>query len=183
MSSSTLARLRGLAGREPTASELKIEKEKQPFGQGRHMCRPQMTIQFNIFFVCSCSLMMTKDVIFTTRGGERVVENAGEIWGDVMNVMNATKAMVVVVGLLLAATPADAMTGQEFLQAYDKSAEDEAAALKPLVRQFVREGYHKVPDWTDLGEMVRPLILEKGYRDEDIAEIAREAAIANGMSK
>jgi AcrR family transcriptional regulator len=31
--------------------------------------------------------------------------------------------------------------------------------------------------------MVRALILEKGYRDEDIAEIAREAAIANGMSK
>jgi hypothetical protein len=31
--------------------------------------------------------------------------------------------------------------------------------------------------------MARALILEKGYRDEDIAEIAREAAIANGMSK
>jgi hypothetical protein len=28
--------------------------------------------------------------------------------------------------------------------------------------------------------MARALILEKGYRDEDIAEIAREAAIANG---
>jgi hypothetical protein len=27
------------------------------------------------------------------------------------------------------------------------------------------------------------LILEKGYRDKDIAEIAREAAIENGMSK
>ena len=32
-----------------------------------------------------------------------------------MNVMNALKAMVVMVGLLLAATPASAMTGQEFL--------------------------------------------------------------------
>ena len=100
-----------------------------------------------------------------------------------MNVMNAMKAMVVVVGLLLAATPAGAMTGQEFLQAYDKSAEDEAAVLKPLVRQFVGEGYHSVPDWVDLGDMARALILEKGYRDKDIAEIAREAAIANGMSK
>jgi len=30
--------------------------------------------------------------------------------------------------------------------------------------------------------VVRALILEKGYRDEDIPEIAREAAIANGMS-
>jgi hypothetical protein len=97
--------------------------------------------------------------------------------------MNAMKAMVVVVGLLLAATPAGAMTGQEFLQAYDRSPEDEAAVLKPLVRQFVREGYHSVPDWSALGEKVRALILKKGYRDEDIAEIAREAAIANGMSK
>jgi hypothetical protein len=30
--------------------------------------------------------------------------------------------------------------------------------------------------------MVRELILEKGYRDEDIPEIARKAAIAKGMS-
>jgi hypothetical protein len=97
--------------------------------------------------------------------------------------MNAIKAMVVVVGLLLGTTPAGAMTGQEFLQAYDKSAADEAAALEPLVRQFVREGYHSVPDWAKLGDMARALILEKGYRDNDIAEIAREAAIANGMSK
>jgi hypothetical protein len=102
------------------------------------------------------------------------------IWG---NVMNATRAMVVVVGLLLAARPAGAMTGQEFLQVSDKSAVDEMAVLKPLVRQFVREGYHSVPDWAELSEMVRALILEKGYRDEDLAEIAREAAIANGMSK
>ena len=97
--------------------------------------------------------------------------------------MNAMKAMVVVVGLLLAATPAAAMTGQEFLEAFDRGAPDEAAVLKPLVRQFVRQGYRNVPDWVDLGDMARALILEKGYRDEDIAEIAREAAIANGMSK
>ena len=91
------------------------------------------------------------------------------------------KAIVVVVGL--AATPACAMTGQEFLQVYDSSTGDEAHVLKPLVRQFVREGYHSVPDWLDLGEEARALILKKGYRDEDIVEIAREAAIANGMSK
>ena len=90
------------------------------------------------------------------------------------------KAMVVVVGLLLAATPAGAMTGLEFL---DKSASDHAAVLEPLVRQFVKEGYHNVPDWNYLAVMARALILEKGYRDKDIAEIAREAAIANGMSK
>lgn len=45
------------------------------------------------------------------------------------------------IGLLLAATPAGAMSGQEFLQADDKSPSDDAAVLKPLVRQFVREGY------------------------------------------
>jgi hypothetical protein len=97
--------------------------------------------------------------------------------------MAAMKAMVVVVGLLLAAAPASAMTGQEFLLAYDGNTEAEVAVLKPLVRQFIREGYHSVPDWADLGPMARALILEKGYRDKDIAEIAREAAIANGMSK
>jgi hypothetical protein len=97
--------------------------------------------------------------------------------------MNAMKAMAMAVGLLLVATPASAMTGQEFLQAYDRDTSDEAEALKPLVRQFVREGYHSVPDWGYLGELVRALILEKGYRDKDLAEIAREAAIANGMSK
>ena len=93
------------------------------------------------------------------------------------------KAIVVAVGLLLAATPAGAMTGQEFLQVYDRSADDEAEALKPLVRQFVGEGYHSVPDWTELGDLARALILEKGYRDDDLVEIAREAAIKNGMSK
>ena len=94
------------------------------------------------------------------------------------------KAMVVVVGLLLAATPAGAMTGQEFLRMDDSdNANDEAAVLKPLVRQFVMEGYHNVPDWAHLGPIARALILKKGYRDNDIAEIAREAAIANGMSK
>ncbi len=97
--------------------------------------------------------------------------------------MNTMKGVVVAIGLLLAATPAGAMSGQEFLQADDKSPSDDAAVLNPLVRQFVREGYHNVPDWADLAIMVRALILEKGYRDNDIAEIAREAAIANGMSK
>ena len=52
-------------------------------------------------------------------------------------------AAVAAAGLLLAATLADANTGQEFLQVSDKSAGDEAAVLKPLVRQFVREGYHR----------------------------------------
>jgi hypothetical protein len=98
--------------------------------------------------------------------------------------MNAMKAMVVVAGLLLAATPAAAMTGQQFLEVSDKSdPTDESGVLKPLVRQFVREGYHNVPDWIELAIAARELILKKGYRDEDIAEIAREAAIANGMSK
>ena len=71
-----------------------------------------------------------------------------------------------------------------FLRVYDdENANDEAAVLEPLVRQFIREGYHSVPDWAHLGSIARALILEKGYRDKDIAEIAREAAIANGMSK
>jgi hypothetical protein len=52
------------------------------------------------------------------------------------------------------------------------------------IRGFPRgSDLQAVPDWTDLGPMARALILEKGYRDKDIAEIAREAAIANGMSK
>jgi hypothetical protein len=100
-----------------------------------------------------------------------------------MNATNAMKVMVVVVGLLLPATPGNAMTGQEFLQAYDSSLPDEAAVMKPLVRQFVKEGYHSVSDCAELGELADALILEKGYREKDIAEIAREAAIANGMSK
>jgi hypothetical protein len=101
-----------------------------------------------------------------------------------MSVMNAMRVMVVVGGLLLAAaTPANAMTGQEFLQVYDESVEKEAAVMKPLVRQFVGEGYHSVPDWIQLSVWAHELILKRGYRDNDIVEIAREAAIANGMSK
>ena len=72
--------------------------------------------------------------------------------------MSAIKTKVVVVGLLLAATPAGAMTGLDFL-------------------------HHNVPDWGYLAVLTRALILERGYRDKDIAEIAREAAIANGMAK
>jgi hypothetical protein len=97
--------------------------------------------------------------------------------------MSTRKAMVVVVGLLLAATPANALTGHDFLQASDKSASEEAAILRPLVRRFVREGYHSVPDWPELGTAVRKLILKKGYGGKNIAEIAKEAAISKGMSK
>ena len=42
------------------------------------------------------------------------------------------------------------------------------------------EGYHSVPDLPHLASLSRALILEKGYRDKDIAAIAREAAIADG---
>jgi hypothetical protein len=93
------------------------------------------------------------------------------------------KAMALAAALLFAATPAGAMSGLEFLHAQDKSASDEFDAMEPIVRQFVREGYRNVPDWAALGIMTRALILERGYRDKDIAEIAREAAIAHGMSK
>ena len=53
---------------------------------------------------------------------------------------------------------------------------DERAASAGPVNHFA------VP-LASLGEEARALILKKGYRDEDLAEIAREAAIANGMSK
>jgi hypothetical protein len=98
--------------------------------------------------------------------------------------MAALKAMVVVI-LLLSAAPVSAMTGQEFLHMYedDRRTQDEIALLKPLVRQFVKEGYHSVPNWAELGSLAQRLILERGYRDEDILEIAREAALASGMSK
>jgi hypothetical protein len=51
------------------------------------------------------------------------------------------KAMVVMVGLLLAGTPASAMTGQEFLQVSDKAGTDVAAVMRPIVRQFVGEAF------------------------------------------
>jgi hypothetical protein len=97
--------------------------------------------------------------------------------------MSAIKAMVLAVGLLLAASAAGAMSGLEFLDAYDKSATEQHVVMAPLVRQFISEGYHDVPDWSDLADETRALILKKGYRDKDIVEIAREAAIAKGMSK
>lgn len=97
--------------------------------------------------------------------------------------MSMMKRMVLAVGLLLAATSAGAMSGLEFLQAFDKSATEARMAMAPLVRQFVEEGYHDVPDWSELAWETRALILKKGYRDQDIVEIAREAAIAKGMSK
>jgi hypothetical protein len=40
------------------------------------------------------------------------------------------KAIIVVVGLRLTATPVTAMTGQEFLQAIRQGAEDETAAFE-----------------------------------------------------
>jgi hypothetical protein len=80
-----------------------------------------------------------------TRGRRRRVHQRGSAGraaeeNNAMSVRNAMKAMIVVGGLLLAATPAGAMTGQEFLQAFDGSAHDESAVMKPLVRQFVKEG-------------------------------------------
>jgi hypothetical protein len=97
--------------------------------------------------------------------------------------MSALKAAVVLIGLLLSATQAGAMSGLEFLETWDNNAVNKATITEPFVRQFVREGYHNVPSWANLGLLMYDLILEKGYRDKDIAEIAKEAAIANGMSK
>jgi hypothetical protein len=56
-------------------------------------------------------------------------------------------SVIVAVGLLFAAIPANAMSGHDFLEASDKSVGEEAAVMQPLVRQFVKEGYHSVPDW------------------------------------
>jgi hypothetical protein len=92
-------------------------------------------------------------------------------------------ALVTAVGLVLAVAPTKAMTGLEFLQASENNVSNEAAVIEPLVRQFVREGYHNVPDWAHLGNLTRALMLQKGDRDKNVADIAREAAMANGMSK
>jgi hypothetical protein len=102
-----------------------------------------------------------------------------------LTLTNTMKAMAVVTNLLLVATSAGAVTGQEFLTMDDnyQTISDEAAVLKSCVRQFVKEGYHNVPDWGVLANRVRKLILQKGYRDQDISDIAREAAILLGMSK
>jgi hypothetical protein len=104
-----------------------------------------------------------------------------------MGVLNVMKLIVVVAGLLVAATPVSAMTGQQFLLLADddslEGAGHMAVAVKPLVHQFVEEGYHNVPDWGELQYLMHKLILAKGYRDKDFVEIAREAAIADGMAK
>jgi hypothetical protein len=98
--------------------------------------------------------------------------------------MRAVNAMAMVVALLLTATQTNAMSGHEYLKVYDDgSASDRAAVMEPLVRQFVKEGYHSVPDWPELNRITRALILKKGYGGKNIAEIAKEAAIAHGMSK
>jgi hypothetical protein len=98
--------------------------------------------------------------------------------------MSAVKAMVLAVGLLLAATPASAVNGLQFLEVFDnKGPVEEMNLLTPIVRRFIKEGYHDVPDWAVLGAAMRVLILKRGYRDKDIAEIALEAAISMGMSK
>jgi hypothetical protein len=91
----------------------------------------------------------------------------------------------VLAGLLFAATPAAAMTGLEFLQAKAHPEPDYKYhdVMKSLVVKFIEQGYRNVPDWSHLAIYTEQLILQKGYRDKDIAEIAEEAALAHGMSK
>ena len=79
------------------------------------------------------------------------------------------------------AAPAAAMTGLEFLQARQDNSY--IAVMKSLVIQFVSQGYRDVPDWSYLTIYTEELILQKGYRDKDVAEIAEEAALAHGMRK
>jgi hypothetical protein len=94
------------------------------------------------------------------------------------------RATAAVALLLITAIPAGAMNGLEFLRVDDSpDATEEMAVMKPLVAKFVDQGYHNVPDWSELAYYTRKLILERGYRDKDVAEIAEEAAIANGMTK
>jgi hypothetical protein len=94
-------------------------------------------------------------------------------------------AVVMVPGLLFAAAPAAAMTGLEYLQAQkeDPYHQAESALMTIFIIQFVDQGYRNVPDWASLGMYVEELIRQKGYRDKDLGEIAKEAAIAHGMRK
>jgi hypothetical protein len=92
-------------------------------------------------------------------------------------------AVVMAAGLLFAAAPAGAMTGLEFLQAEEDNSHRDITVMKSLVIQFVSQGYRDVPDWEHLSFYTHQLILQKGYRDKDVAEIAEEAALAHGMRK
>jgi hypothetical protein len=98
-----------------------------------------------------------------------------------MYTLKAT-ALIAALGLLIATTPVIAMTGLEFLQAGD-DANAKAVIMEPIVIKFISQGYRHVPDWAHLAQFTRELILEKGYRDRDIVEIAEEAAITHGMTK
>jgi hypothetical protein len=92
-------------------------------------------------------------------------------------------AVVMAAGLLFAAAPAGAMTGLEFLEAKAHPDSRFYAVMDSLVIRLVSEGYRNVPGWANLATIMEELILQKGYRDKDVAEIAEEAALAHGMRK
>jgi hypothetical protein len=71
------------------------------------------------------------------------------------------------------------MSAIDFLRAEAKN--DEAPAMKRLVIEFIAKGYRAVPDWVHLSSITKKIILQKGYRDQDVGPIAEEAARAAGM--
>jgi hypothetical protein len=76
---------------------------------------------------------------------------------------------------------ASAMSALEFLRA--ETDNKDAPVMKEIVIKLVAKGYKKVPDWARLSSITREKILEKGYTNQDIEEIAEEAALANGMTR
>ena len=89
--------------------------------------------------------------------------------------------MTISIVLFFMASTAFATTGLEFLRIEDTS--QESAMLKPIVIEFVEQGYKNVPNWAKLSNRMEELIRKNGWATNDVNEIALAAAKSLGMTE
>jgi len=88
---------------------------------------------------------------------------------------------IIAFALTMLTGPSSAMSALEFLRAETDG--KEAPIMKEIVIKLVAKDYKRVPDWARLSILAREKILEKGYINEDIEEVAEEAALGAGMTR
>lgn len=88
--------------------------------------------------------------------------------------------MTISIVLFFMASTAFATTGLEFLSL---GATQESTMLKPIIIEFVGQGYKNVPDWCELGGRMEELIRKNGWATNDVNEIALAAAKSLGMTE
>ena len=71
-------------------------------------------------------------------------------------------------------------TGMDFYETEDMLGQRDI--LQPIITEFIRQGFHNIPEWQELAVEMKRMIRKNGWRDRPVDEIAVDAGKAVGMN-